>query len=90
MDVEGAEEEVLLGAKRLLQGNRIRKIAMCLYHKLKDEQNLGALLPNYKKTTSEGYMLGAIMWCQDIKEVLESTPPYFTRGIMRAELRLGE
>ena len=79
LDVEGCEKDVLLGASEMLREGRIKKIAVCTYHKMDDEKMLGALLPNYRKTMSEGYMLGAML--QDIWDI---KPPYFTKGLMRA------
>ena len=81
MDVEGYEKDVLSGAKKMLTNNKIKRLAVCTYHKPDDEQTLGAMLPNYHKVMSEGYMLGALI--QDIWNV---KPPYFTKGLMRATL----
>ncbi|MDE6845845.1 MAG: FkbM family methyltransferase [Lachnospiraceae bacterium] len=81
MDVEGYEKSVLSGAERMLQEKRIDKIAVCTYHRLNDEQELGAMLSDYTKETAEGYMLGALL-C----DIWDIKPPYFTKGLMRARL----
>lgn len=81
MDVEGYEENVLKGAGRLLQNKKIKRIAVCTYHKPEDEENLGKILCDYDKTMAKGYMLGAL-----IHEIYEIKPPYFTKGIMRATI----
>lgn len=83
MDVEGAEKDVLVGAKTMLEEEKIRKLAICTYHKMNDGEVIDAMLPNYKKTWSKGYMLGAAIWNFEIWNI---TRPYFTRGIMRARL----
>ena len=82
MDVEGYEKDVLAGAEKMISENRIKKFAVCTYHKIDDEQTLGAMLPNYNKVMAEGYMLGAML--QDIWNI---KPPYFTKGVMRATLK---
>lgn len=81
MDVEGYEKSVLLGAERMLREKRIEKIAVCTYHRLNDERDLGAMLTNYTKETAEGYMLGALIY-----NIWDIKPPYFTKGLMRARL----
>ncbi len=81
MDVEGYERAVLSGAERMLREKRIEKIAVCTYHRLNDEQELGKILDGYKKETAEGYMLGSLIY--DIGEI---KPPYFTKGVLRAKL----
>ena len=82
MDVEGYEKDVLAGAERMISENRIKKFAVCTYHKIDDEQILGAMLSGYNKVMAEGYMLGAML--QDIWNI---KPPYFTKGVMRAALK---
>lgn len=84
MDVEGAERNVLLGARKMIKNGRIRKAAVCVYHKLHDEKELGDMFPpQYRKTTSEGYMLAAAKWSSNIWDV---EPPYYTRGVMRVAI----
>ena len=82
MDVEGYERDVLMGAKRMISEDKIDKMAVCTDHKIQDEKELGKLLPNYKKTMSEGYML--LVLAYDTISKIKS--PYFTKGIMRAVL----
>lgn len=86
IDVEGYERDVLLGAMHMIGKGRIDKIAICTYHKVKDEEILGKLLSNYKKTMSEGYMLLALAY----DTISKIKPPYFTKGIMRAVLDKGK
>ena len=51
MDVEGAEEEVIKGAKKIISEQK-PKMAVCIYHKFEDVLQLPALLleynPDYK------------------------------------------
>lgn len=83
MDVEGAEQDVLLGAKKMLRHGRIHKMAICTYHKVHDEKIFREMLPDYRKVMSEGYMLHTVQshdfWNMEL--------PYFTRGVMRATLK---
>lgn len=85
MDVEGYEKNVLSGAKKMLTNNKIKRLAVCTYHKPDDEQTLGAMLPNYHKVMSEGYMIFALtQYIWDIKS------PYLVKGLMRATLNCVE
>ena len=85
IDVEGYEKNVLSGARKMITNNKIKKLAVCTYHKLDDEQTLGEMLPNYNKIMSEGYMIYVLN--QDIWNI---KPPYFTKGLMRATLNCVE
>lgn len=82
LDVEGYEKDVLSGAHKMLTNNKIKRLAVCTYHKPDDEQTLGAMLPNYHKVMSEGYMLSAL-----IQDIWNIKPPYFAKGLMRATLK---
>lgn len=57
MDIEGAEIDALLGAKKTLLKNNV-KCSICSYHKMNDEENIkfimGAL--GYQTDVSHGYM----------------------------------
>lgn len=57
MDIEGAEVEAVLGAKRVLEESDA-KCAVCAYHKQNDEKYLRFLLEayGYRTETSHGYM----------------------------------
>lgn len=81
-DIEGFEEKMLDGAKKMLDAGRIKKIAICTYHSTKAEENISKMLPNYNLEVNPGYMLYAEegQW-----EKLE--PPYFVKGVMHATLK---
>lgn len=81
MDVEGYEQDVLQGAKKMLKEGRIDKVVACTYHRIDDAEKIGELLSDYSKTFSEGYMLGAMLY-----DIWDIKPPFFTRGLMRAKL----
>lgn len=82
MDVEGAEQDVIMGAKEMIRQSRINKMAICTYHKVNDENTIRALLSNYRIMMAEGYMLHTVqghdLWNMEL--------PCFTRGVLRAEL----
>jgi hypothetical protein len=77
MDVEGYEERVLNGSKRLLDSGKLKKIVTCTYHYADAEENLGKILRSYDyiTTPSTGYMLFSLY--DELK------PPYFRRGLLR-------
>ena len=77
LDVEGAESQVLEGAKHTLERNNI-KIAICTYHKQSDHQELSAIMKEkaYKIETSNGYMLFHYNGLD---------APYFRRGLIRCQ-----
>lgn len=60
MDIEGAEIDALLGARKTLQRSCAR-CAICSYHKENDEENIRFLLEacGYHTSTSKGYMFFA-------------------------------
>lgn len=78
MDVEGAEREVLDGAKIVLSQNNC-KVSCCTYHRQNDAVSLKSFFHEYKYITefSEGYML--------FYQLDEFVPPYFRKGIIRAK-----
>lgn len=57
MDIEGAEIDALLGAKKTLLLSKAR-CSICSYHRQNDEENIRFILEGlgYKTETSEGYM----------------------------------
>ncbi len=79
IDVDGAETELLEGAKEILTQAGKLKIALCTYHRQQDEQLFGDLLRknNFSVSTSNGYML--FYFGENFNE------PYLRRGLIRAE-----
>ena len=77
IDVEGYEERVLNGSKRLLSSGKLKKIVTCTYHYADAEEKLGKILRSYDyiTTPSSGYMLFSMF--DELK------PPYFRRGLLR-------
>lgn len=57
MDIEGAEIDALLVAKKTLLLSKAR-CSICSYHRQNDEENIRFILEGlgYKTKTSEGYM----------------------------------
>jgi hypothetical protein len=78
VDVDGAEQNLLNGAKELLGSDVSLKIALCTYHKADDAVQFDSLLKKYNFNTqfSEGYML--FYFDENI------APPYFRKGVLRA------
>ncbi|MCZ0859767.1 FkbM family methyltransferase [Methanocorpusculum sp. MG] len=76
LDVEGYEERLLLGTKKILSSNDLKKVVACIYHKAEDEEIVGALLREHGFTTipSLRYMI----------VFFEGRPPYLRRGVLRA------
>ena len=76
MDIEGAEIDALLGAKRVLLNSNAR-VAVCCYHHQNDEENIKMLLQVYGYATdnSKGYMF--FLHDKDIADTLD-----FRRGIV--------
>lgn len=60
MDIEGAEIDAILGARKTLLESNAR-CAICSYHKQNDEENIRFLLETYgySTSTSKGYMFFA-------------------------------
>ena len=76
MDIEGAEVEALLGAKKTLQRSNAR-CAICSYHRQKDEEDIKFILSalGYDTETSKGYMF--FIYDKNIYYTLD-----FRRGIV--------
>jgi hypothetical protein len=80
-DIEGAEIELLEGAKNVLSKQNNLKVLLCAYHRKNDEVRLKELLEEYGFQTeySNGYML--CFYAPDLDE------PYMRRGLIRAMKR---
>jgi len=78
IDVEGAEYNLLCGAKSLLSSKKSLKIVVAAYHRYNDEIILRNELDKYGFTSkfSNGYMLS--IWDDILIE------PYLRRGLIRA------
>lgn len=78
VDVDGAEELLLEGAKTILTNNSTLKIAICTYHKQNDEHAFRTLLTDYgfNTHTSSGYMI--FLYDPTLTE------PFLRRGVLRA------
>ncbi len=78
IDVDGAEAEVLKGMEDLLNEKRIRKIALCTYHRQEDAGRFARHLEKlgYHVSFSHGYMI--------FRKRLR--PPYLRRGVLKAVL----
>ena len=78
-DIEGAEIQMVEGAKNILaQGNP--KLALCTYHRKNDAEDLRLALTkaNYSIEFSKGYMI--FLWGDE-----PLSPPYLRRGLIRAK-----
>lgn len=78
MDIEGAEIDALLGAKKMLSQNNV-KCSICSYHKMNDEKNIRFIMETlgYKTDVSKGYMF--FVFDEDIFETLD-----LRRGVVYA------
>lgn len=74
-DVEAAENDVIIGAERLLQSNEV-KMSICTYHTPNDAETIKRRLDdlNFKGDYSDGYMFF----------YHDRTFPYFRKGLYRA------
>ncbi len=78
IDVDGAEKDLLNGADKTVS-NKVKKLAICTYHKTNDNRDFTAYLlsKNYSLSNSHGYML---FYFDPNFEA-----PYFRRGLIKAE-----
>ncbi len=78
IDVDGAEQDLLNGAHKTVS-DKVKKLAICTYHKTNDNRDFTAYLQdkNYSLTNSHGYML---FYFDPNFEA-----PYFRRGLIKAE-----
>lgn len=86
MDVEGAEEQVLKGAEKVLNDSLNLNMAVCTYHKEHDETTLYEVLKQYEGMQLE-FTRGYMILYYD-KAVSERFPDsYIRKGVLRAEKR---
>lgn len=76
MDIEGAEQAALRGAKRVLEENPQARLLICAYHSKMAEAEIREILKEYQIQHTNGYML--FLW----DEALDA--PYIRRGILQA------
>ncbi len=78
IDVDGAERNLLNGAE-ITVASKVKKLAICTYHKPNDNSDFSAFLTskNYAITNSKGYML--FHFDPDFGA------PFFRRGLIKAE-----
>jgi len=78
IDVDGSEDEVLVGMERLLVKSKSIKVAICTYHLNDDANKFEKCFKklNFHTSFSAGYML----FFHDKK----IAPPYLRRGVLRA------
>ncbi len=78
IDVDGAEKQVIDGMKDLLANKKIKKIALCTYHRQQDADIFSRLLKEYGYGIrfSKGYMI--------FRKRIEA--PYLRRGVLKATL----
>ena len=75
IDVEGAEQKVLNGMRRICESADNLKAAICTYHKRDDFEIFSSTMRNNGfRVSASGYML----YPYDFE------PPYFRRGLIRA------
>lgn len=79
IDVEGAEEKLLKGSKKLLSREDPLKVAICTYHKQDDEKHFMTILK--KKGFEAHYSNGYMIFYHD--KTIKA--PYLRRGLIRAE-----
>lgn len=80
LDVEGAELSILKSSADLLRRKQIQKLAVCTYHKKKDEQIFSKLLDGYGYDISQtpGFMLFVYG---------KLAPPFFRKVLLQAVAR---
>lgn len=79
-DVEGAEAEVLRGARRILTNQERLRVAICTYHRQEDAEILDEILKEYgfANSFSEGYMLYYYGRTNVVRE------PFLRKAVLRA------
>jgi predicted RNA methylase len=78
IDVDGFEQKVLDGCRKLFEKEIALKVALCTYHKQDDEKDFTGLLSGYgfTVTASKGYMIN--YYDKKLKA------PWLRRGLLRA------
>lgn len=84
MDVEGAEPDVLQGAKKLIREGKIEKIAACTYHNADDEKKIRRILNEYDCQVSPGLMQVA-----GRNEIWDIKKPFFLPALLRCKYQAG-
>jgi hypothetical protein len=79
IDVDGAERDLLDGAKTILSQSDPIKIAICTYHNQNDEKEFDTVLRSHKFTTSTSGKYMLFYYDDNLAE------PYLRRGILRAK-----
>ena len=79
-DIEGAENQLIDGAQRILQQQGPLKIVLCTYHKHDDAEILGNKLKNHQFVTE--FSNGFIIFYYEICDKLR--PPYLRKVLLRA------
>jgi predicted RNA methylase len=76
-DIEGAETQLLVGAKNILSKQTSLKIVLCTYHKQQDAEDLNKALMNngFHTEFSKGYML--------FYSDPNIAPPFIRKGLIR-------
>lgn len=79
MDIEGEEENALIGARRVLEDNSNIKCAICAYHRKNADVRISRYLEElqFKVTTTKGYMF----FREDIDSLIDGE---LRKGIIRA------
>lgn len=79
MDIEGYERMVIDSSIKFLAGKKKVKIVCCTYHRANDFTELSDLLTSngFRTEASDGYMIFPFGG--------ELQPPYFRKGVLRAE-----
>jgi hypothetical protein len=78
-DIEGAETQLLSGAKMILENTIAMKVVLCTYHKHNDAEMLNQMLAErgFHTEFSNGY----IIFYYEMYDKLK--PPYLRKGLIR-------
>ena len=79
-DIEGAENQLLDGAKLILQQQKPLKVVLCTYHKHDDAETLNNQLKEYQFVTE--FSKGHIIFYHEVCDKLQ--PPYLRHVLVRA------
>lgn len=78
MDVEGAEVNVIRGARSVLETNPEAVILVCAYHYAAEEEEIREILSTYDVTPRHG----CVLYHWPVREKLEK--PYLRRCVLEA------